>query len=203
MKIGILAYGSLIEDPGAEIEPLIRERSEGVTTPFSIEFSRSSSFRDGGPTVIPVDKGGSPVSAAIIVLDDTVTIDKARDILWRRETRNEHTDRHYNPPSTITENTVLVRQLENFNGIDVVLYTKIGSNIQNLKAGALADLAIKSAKASAGAKKEDGINYLISLKHQGISTPLMPEYESAIIRKTGASSLEAAYLLCREENTQA
>ena len=39
--IGILAYGSLIEDPGTEIKPIIRERKEGITTPFSIEFARS------------------------------------------------------------------------------------------------------------------------------------------------------------------
>ena len=35
--IGILAYGSLIEDPGKEIDPLVCERRERIETPFSIE----------------------------------------------------------------------------------------------------------------------------------------------------------------------
>ena len=51
--IGILAYGSLIDDPGREIEPLIIRRLKGVETPFQIEFARSSSTRDGAPTLIP------------------------------------------------------------------------------------------------------------------------------------------------------
>jgi len=54
-SIGILAYGSLIEEPGKEIEPLIRERRKGIKTPFSIEFARSSSTRDGAPTLVPVE----------------------------------------------------------------------------------------------------------------------------------------------------
>ena len=46
-KIGILAYGSLIEDLGIELEPLISGRVDGVNTPFNIEFSRSSQSCDG------------------------------------------------------------------------------------------------------------------------------------------------------------
>jgi len=44
-NIGILAYGSLIEDPGSEINPLISEH-QTVETPFCIEFARSSSSRN-------------------------------------------------------------------------------------------------------------------------------------------------------------
>ena len=60
-RIGILAFGSLIDEPGKVIGPLIRERISGIPTPFSIEFARSSSTRSGAPTLIPVDIGGSPV----------------------------------------------------------------------------------------------------------------------------------------------
>lgn len=45
-RIGILAYGSLIEDPGKELKPLIIERIPNVKTPFSVEFARSSSSRE-------------------------------------------------------------------------------------------------------------------------------------------------------------
>lgn len=77
-KVGILAYGSLIEEPGKEIEPLICERRDRIETPFSIEFARSSSTRDGAPTVVPVETGGSPVDATILVLDVGVRLEKRK-----------------------------------------------------------------------------------------------------------------------------
>ena len=54
--IGILAYGSLIDDPGDEIKPLVKQKIEGVETPFAIEFARSSKSRNGAPTLIPVSQ---------------------------------------------------------------------------------------------------------------------------------------------------
>lgn len=191
-SIGILAYGSLIEDPGKEIGSLISERREKIRTPFSIEFSRSSSTRDGAPTVVPVESGGCPVHATILVLDTGVSLDKAEDLLWRRETRNECSDKHYLPPSQPSPNKMVVERISNFEGIDVVLYTKLGANIKDLSAAKLADLAIKSAQGEAGRTGKDGISYLVSVKRQGITTPLMSRYEKEILRKSGASGLEDA-----------
>ncbi len=199
-RVGILAYGSLIEEPGKEIEPLIRERKERIETPFSIEFARSSYTRDGAPTVVPVESGGGRVHATILVLDDGVNLEEAQDLLWRRETRNECTDKHYTPPSKPDPNRMVVEKLENFAGLDVVLYTKLGANITDPNAAKLADLAVKSAKAEAGRTGKDGISYLLSVKRQGISTPLMQGYENKILRKTGALSLEDALSRCRERN---
>lgn len=199
-RIGILAYGSLIEEPGKEVEPLICERKERVETPFSIEFARSSSTRDGAPTVVPVESGGGRVHATILVLDAGVNSEEAQDLLWRRETRNECTDKHYTPPSKPNPNRMKVEKLDNFAGLDVVLYTKLGANITEPNAAKLADLAIKSAKAEAGGTGKDGISYLLSVKRQGISTPLMQGYESEILRKTGTSTLEDALSRCRERN---
>ena len=199
-RIGILAYGSLIEEPGKEIEPLIHDRKKGVETPFAIEFARSSSTRDGAPTVVPVENGGDRVNATILVLDVGVNLEKAQDLLWRRETRNECTDKQYTPPSNPNPNRVVVDKLDNFVGLDIVLYTKLGANITEPNAEKLADLAIKSAKAEAGQNGKDGISYLLSVKRQGISTPLIQGYESEILRKTGASSLEDALSRCRERN---
>ncbi len=59
MKIGVLAYGSLIGDPGKELKPFIEDTVEDVTTPSRVEFARSSGTRDGGPTLIPVTTGGA------------------------------------------------------------------------------------------------------------------------------------------------
>ena len=199
-SVGILAYGSLIEEPGKEIAPLIRERKERIKTPFSIEFARSSSTRDGAPTVVPVESGGGPVYATILVLDASVNLEKAQDLLWRRETRNECTDKHYAPPSQPNPNRMVVEKLENFAGLGVVLYTKLGANITDPNGAKLADLSVKSAKAAAGRTGKDGISYLLSVKRQEISTPLMQEYEKEILRKTGTSSLEDALSRCREQN---
>lgn len=199
-SIGILAYGSLIEEPGMEIEPLICERRKGIETPFPIEFARSSSTRDGAPTVVPVENGGCSVRATILVLGATISQEKAEDLLWRRETRNECSDKHYAPPTEFNPNKMVVESLSNVAGIDVVLYTKLGANITDLSAETLADLAIESAKAKAGRAGKDGISYLISVKRQGISTPLMPNYESEILRKTGTSRLEDALVWCLDGN---
>jgi len=43
-SVGILAYGSLIYEPGEEIGPLVVKRLS-IETPFCVEFARSSSTR--------------------------------------------------------------------------------------------------------------------------------------------------------------
>jgi hypothetical protein len=197
--IGILAYGSLIEDPGTEISPLIVERRRGVQTPFRIEFARSSSSRNNAPTVIPVKNGGSHVQATILVLEASVTLQWAEDLLWRRETRNERSEKHYARPSKPNPNKVIVESLGTFNGIDVVIYTSLGPNIPDLSPTRLAELAVASARADAGKDGKDGISYLISLKRQDISTPLMPTFESEILRLLNAESLETALGKCRSQ----
>ena len=57
--VGILAYGSLIDDPGSEIGEVIADVISDIETPFSVEFARSSSTRSGAPTLIPVEAGGA------------------------------------------------------------------------------------------------------------------------------------------------
>jgi hypothetical protein len=65
--VGILAYGSLIGDPGAEIEPHITRRIS-CRSPFKVEFARTSRTRKGGPTLVPY-KDGSEVAAQILVVE--------------------------------------------------------------------------------------------------------------------------------------
>ena len=131
-RLGILAYGSLIEEPGNEIKPIIRERIAGVETPFCIEFARSSSTRDGAPTVIPVENGGARVRATILVLEESTPTETAKDLLWRRETRNESTNNHYKKPVSPNPNSMVVEELAHFGGVETVLYTKLGANIEDL-----------------------------------------------------------------------
>lgn len=185
--VGILAYGSLGEDPGAEIGPLIVEKIKGIETPFRVEFVRQSRTRGGAPTLVPVSEGGAAVSANILVLKNSVSEHKATDMLWRRETRKEGSGQRYNPSSEVK-----VHRLENFEGLDVVLYVEVRANIPDLTPRKLAELAICSAGSDAGKIGRDGIAYLIAAKKNSLKTPLMPEYEREILRLTGMNTLERA-----------
>lgn len=191
-SIGVLAYGSLGHDPGEEIWPLIVERIGGVKTPFPVEFARQSRTRGGAPTLVPVSEGGACVPATVLVLADHVSEAEAADMLWRRETRREGSGESYDPPSEPGPNKVLVRRLEGFAGLDVVLYAEIGANIPGPDAQKLAELAIRSVRSEAGKNGKDGVSYLIGVRNNGVQTPLTPGYERQILRRTGTRTLEEA-----------
>ena len=193
--IGILAYGSLIEDSGQEILNLTIRRI-GTETPFSVEFARTSGSRGNAPTLIPFTHG-MRVKAQILVLRPDTTIQHASDILYQRETRQSN--RNYVRPSVqdITVNTVLIDVLSNFEDVQTVLYTNIGSNITHLTPHLLAEHAIQSARGQHGENRLDGINYLMSAKRNGIKTLLSEDYENQILYLTHTNNLEEAYQHCR------
>lgn len=197
-RIAIFAFGSLIEEPGQELDRRIRDHVQRVETPFRIEFARASRKRGGGPTLVPVDEGGSSVSAVLLVLDPRVDLDEAKNLLWRREIGNESSAESYTRPPNPGPNRVLVETLEGFHGFDFVLYTRIGRNITMPTPDHLAELAIRSARGEAGADGTDGIRYLQSAMRQEISTPLTPRYAAAILRMTGAASLDEAHARIRK-----
>lgn len=197
MQIGILAYGSLIDEPEEEIRSVIAERKDNVRTPFRVEFARSSKSRDYAPTLVPFD-AGAYVNSVVFVLNEEVSELQAMDRLWRRETNQVHSNRNYKPPSNPGPDDVIIEKLEDFHGIRIVLYTRIAPNIPDLTPRKLAELAIQSARAEAGAQRRDGISYLIAAKHNGILTPLMPEYETEILLQTNAQTLEEAFAKCRQ-----
>ena len=197
-RIAILAFGSLIEEPGQELGPRVRGRVEGVPTPFSIEFARKSRNRGFGPTLVPVDEGGSSVNAVLLELDPEVGLNEAKDLLWRREIGNESSAECYKRPADPGPNQILVECIEDFHDFDFALYTRIGRNIKTLTPDHLAELAIRSARGEAGANGTDGINYLASAMRQGITTPLTLRYKAAILRDTEAASLAEAHTKIRE-----
>ena len=184
-------------DPGKELRSFIAGTIDSVVTPFAVEFARSSGTRNGAPTLIPVDSGGSQVQGKVLVLSSRIGLDDAQTLLWRRETRNEFSAKRYTRPRIPRRNRVVVESIADFAGLDTVLYTNIGSNIQSRTAEYLATLAISSAGDAAGEKRKDGISYLSSVINHGIVTPLMPEYRNAILRKTGGRNLDEAYRLAR------
>ncbi len=127
--IGILAYGSLISDPGTEIGPLIEHRVAALT-PFCVEFARFSRKRGYSATVVP-HPAGNRVAAQVLILSDSVSLDEARNLLWRREIGNEGTGQTYREKTS--ENAVLVRDWPGFCHLDHVLYTDFnpGGKIPN------------------------------------------------------------------------
>lgn len=191
-KIGILAYGSLIDNPEREIEPFIINRICDVKTPFNVEFARTSKSRGGAPTLVPVDGFGASVNAQILLLKDGVSEEQAKNMLWRREVGQVGSSNAYNPPPETSVNHVFIEGLKDFYGVDLVLYTRIGINIEDLNPKRLANLAIESAKSDAGAQKKDGITYLMAAKRNGIFTPLIDEYEKEVLSQMGVRNLEEA-----------
>lgn len=190
-QIGILAYGSLLSELGTELDELLTGRIEGVETPFRVEFARACSCRDNAPTLAPVESGGAPVHGAILTADPSVSEETIKDALWRRETREQRREEATSPES---RDFVIRRasSLEPAYHLDKVFFAHLEANIEDLTPAHLADLAIESARSEAGRRGEDGIAYLLTIKENGISTPLLAPYEREILRKTEEPSLEAA-----------
>ena len=189
--LGILAFGSLRDDPGPGIEAKIVERRR-VTTPFPVEFARYSCSRAGAPTLVRVDFGGMPVEAEVLVLDESVALDDAKSMLWRRETRTADRGAPYRRPEQPGPNHVLVEELRGFAGLERVIYTDFApaGKIADPDSRQLAERAINSVgEAQPG---RDGISYLRNAKNMGVMTPLISAYESEILKLTGASSLDKA-----------
>jgi len=202
-NIGILAYGSLICDPGQEIQAALAKRVKDVKTPFKVEFAHSSKGLDGAPTLVPVEEDGACVKAVILVLEEHISEKEAKNMLYRRETCKVGSQETYKQPDKPNlKNTIYVEPLEHFRsiGIGVVLYTKIAPDIDNLTPQRLAELAIESARAKAGAQGRDGISYLRDAKCNGIMTPLMPDYEKEILLRTGTRCLEEALQASRADS---
>ena len=188
-KLGILAFGSLIDSPRNEISVLEIARIECIT-PFNVEFARISSTRGNAPTLIPVKQGGCKVKAKIIVLREDTDIEAAKSVLWRRETgktgKYTHTD-NSNP------NKLSVKTIENFMNVQKILYASFGCNInETLSSELLANFAIESILTKAGQEEKDGLRYLLSIKQNGIITELSEEYEKKILEITNTNSLEQA-----------
>jgi hypothetical protein len=185
-KLGILAFGSLIDEPGAEIREKIIMRIK-TSTPFGVEFGRySGKSRGGAPTLVP-HEAGSPVSAEILVFDDSVSVDEAKDMLWNRERRRIGSGEKYTEGTS--QNSVLVREFTDSPSVASVLYTdfNLEGKIAAPTAAEVAQHAIESvSKAELGM---DGITYLMNAMAAGIKTPLTQAYHDEILRQSETNSL--------------
>jgi predicted acylesterase/phospholipase RssA len=196
--VGILAFGSLIRDPGDELRPLIVRRIK-TTTPFPVEYGRySKGTRGGAPTLVPHPRG-SGVAAEILVLKDSVPVEHAVNMLWRRETRTTDPSRGY--PAGTEPNSVQVRRLPKLEDIETVLYTDFpdAGKEASPTADELAEAAIVSAAAEVKRRVkdeartgQDGITYLAQAMATGIRTPLTESYCTAILQRCRAATLAEA-----------
>ena len=202
MTIGILAYGSLIPNPGAEIEPATVRRITGVETPFKIEFSRSSRVRDRAPTLVPVERGGARVSGVVLVLHESVTETSAQDMLYRRERNRVGSGDVHADVDPADGDSAFLGRLDSFAGLDVVFHAALRANIEEPTPELLAHLAIASTGAPSGATGRDGISYLMDAKDSGIVTPLMSPYEAEILRLTGGRDLAEARVIALKGQTR-
>jgi hypothetical protein len=186
--LGILAYGSLIDDPGEEIAAATAKiLSAGIMTPFPVEFARSSHIRAGAPTLVPMAAGGASVPARVFTLREDVSEQEARHMLWRRETGKK--DRAPTAHFDAGLNDVVIDNVADFHGIGIVLFTRIAPNIAPLTPQRLAELALNSARcAEVVGKGRDGISYLIGALRRGVHTPLSAAYEAELLQRTGATT---------------
>jgi hypothetical protein len=193
MKIGIIAYGSVINEPGTELLELIKEKHIDILTPFNIEFARKSSKRANAPTLTVVKTGGSSVRGAIFILRDGLSQYKVADLLWRRETRKTETDEHYLAGGTVNSE-IKIDTISSYLGFDALLYAAPLQNIPIPSASLLADLAINSAyNQDIAEMHKDGISYLVDIISLKIVTPLMAQYEEEILKRTDSIDLVQAY----------
>jgi hypothetical protein len=191
MSVGILAFGSIVDSPEAEIATAVVRRID-VETPFPVEFARSSRTRDRAPTLVPVRDGGARVPATVLILDDSIVEDDARAMLYQRETGR-----------SASRKTVLgadwIGVLTGFEATSTCLYTALPANIEPLTAGRLADLAVHSAIGPSGAVHRDGISYLLQQKRRNVTTPLLTPYEEAVLARVGALDLADAWKRIRSD----
>lgn len=195
-SIGILAYGSLLADPGGEIDAATVGRIS-VETPFPIEYARSSTGRDGAPTLVLVPEDhGTPVQAQILLIRFDMRADKVRDRLYRREiNRVGDLNVQYDEEAQKRKgDPVLVRIVEGLGGVPQVFYTYLEPNIDLVldtdrsiteKARHLANLAIQSVTAETYTEERDGIQYLADAIQHGIETPLTGPYRAAVLSRVG------------------
>jgi hypothetical protein len=169
-QVAILAYGSVIEDPGPQIQALIVERRP-CRTPFSVEFARASHRWGGGPVLVPCARGG-PVDGVLLVLSPSVGIGAAVDLLRERE--GLPGGRGIVEVAVPSEMLVITASLP-----------------RNLTRGDMTPAALaRRAIASVARGPRNGPAYLRQVLRAGVRTPLTAAYERALLELSGASSLE-------------
>ncbi len=197
----VLAYGSLLAEPGAELAAVIEQRMP-VRTPFPVEYMRSSPTRGGAPVLVPVPEGyGATVPAEIWTFSPEVDRSLAETLLYRRELDLPGEPYVFYSPEVAAADGLTIKALEDFAGPPTVLYVAPMPNLPEVippdvpvsdKAYFLARCAVASVTPETHAAGHDGIAGLAAALQQGAITPLTRPYCEAVLRLTGAGDLATA-----------
>lgn len=189
-KIAILAYGSLVDNPGFEIRQQTVQIVKGVLTPFKVEYARKSISRNFAPTLTITNETGSQVKASLFILDDDCSIEFAKDILYRREGNfaGNLNEVYYDDIDWLK-----IEEIQNFEGCHSVIYANFKRNLDNISAVQLAELALRSAKRKdlidAG---RDGVSYLLNNIKNEVITPITDDYKQIILNTLEVQNLDEA-----------
>jgi hypothetical protein len=171
-RIAILAYGSLLDEPGPELAALTTGR-EPFTTPFPVEYGRASERWNGGPVLVPHPQGG-PVEGALLLLAAGVELGQAVEVLRAREGA---------PDARGIVEVATERPL-------TVLAASLPRNLP-LPDMEPARLAERAARSVAGGPR-NGVAYLRRAMASGVRTPRTAAYARALLEMSGAATLEVA-----------
>jgi len=152
-NLAILAYGSLLSDPGEKILPHVIARVP-YPSPWPIEYARRAKLRGDGPTLV-LHKTGGTVRGQLLVLDiQKSALGELMEWLWEREGE---------PPRD------RLKQVE-CRGFGCVLYCDLESNLsdEEINAESLAQFANESVRKI---PMRNAIRYLAQNIEQGIITP--------------------------------
>jgi hypothetical protein len=170
--VAIMAYGSLIHEPGPELGLVVVDRRP-CRTPFPVEYGRASRRWGGGPVLVPhpVHRGAGGV---LLVLNAAVALGQAVELLREREgLPGGHGVVEVDTP-----------------GPYLVIAACLPRNLPapDMRPRALAARAVTSAASG----PRNGIAYLRRACAFGVRTPLTDEYTAAVLDLTGAPTLEDA-----------
>lgn len=168
-RCGILAFGSLIWEPG-QLEKLRKIDEREYETPWPVEFAHSSTYRGGAPTLVRVTHGKKVMGRLYLYSNDAQEVIQA--LADRERTKLD--------------------KIGSFTHLGIPIYfADLSLNITPLTPNQLAKLTIESVKKCPG---RNGILYLRKCIEHGINTELTPEYTAAILRETKTKNLNEAEL---------
>lgn len=170
--VAIMAYGSLLYEPGAGLAMVIVARRP-CRTPFPVEYGRASRRWGGGPVLVPHERGG-PVDGALLLLADEVDLGTAVELLADREGLDG------------SRGVVEV----DMPGDRLVITACLPRNLPapDMDPDALARRAVTSARHG----PRNGVAYLNGALRAGIVTPASEAYARGVLERVGAQSLDEA-----------
>lgn len=170
--VAVLAYGSLIDEPGPELAAVIAGRRP-CRTPFGVEYGRASQRWGGGPVLVPHPRG-APVAGTLLLLAPGIALGAAVEMVAAREGLPD------------ARGVVAV----DLPGERLVIAASLPRNLPapDMRPGALA----RRAAASVAHGERNGVAYLRRALASGIATPLTAAYRAELLRLAGADTLEEA-----------